>query len=171
MSAQTAIPETARIGLPPMHATATDAIDPSFALMAGRTTDMTGTQQHCLAVLAYADASELWRSCSWRPVDFSPDGSLVYAVATPGGQVDASRSAILDATTGRVLQEFSTKGTFGRASFDGTATVDIVLLEDGRSAIVRCDLTGSCNLATKPLADEDAGRTSLVSPYQLTANP
>ena len=150
---------------------ALSAIDRDFTLMAGRTTDMADKQQQCIAMMSYADASELWRSCSWRPVDFSPDGTLVYAVAAHEGEVDASRSAVMDAATGQIVQKFSTMGTFGRSSFDGDTSVDMVLVEDGQSAIARCSVAGSCELATEPLPDDAAAPTSLVYPYQLTANP
>ncbi|MEP6665135.1 MAG: hypothetical protein ABJA81_01690 [Nocardioidaceae bacterium] len=144
------------------------AASPKAGLMAGRTTDMTGPQRHCAAMLSYDDASELWRTCNWTPLEFSSDGSRVYAIAKSTEGFGPRLAAVLDADSGQVLQELTTPGTFGRATFEGADTLDIVTVQDDKAAIVRCPSDGNCELATDPLP---AVPDSLVEPYQITANP
>ncbi len=144
------------------------AASPANGLMVGRTLDMAGRQRPCLAMLSYDDASQLWRTCAWVPQEFSRDGSRVYAIAADGDGFGPREVAVLDATSGQVIERLTTPGTFGRATFEDAETLDIVTVEDGSSAIVRCQVAGSCELATEPLPAEP---DSLVSPYQLAANP
>ncbi len=143
------------------------AVSLQAGLMAGRTSDMTGPQHNCAAMLSYGDASELWRTCNWIPLEFSGDGSRVYAIAKSTEGFGPRLVAVLDSSSGEVLQQFTTQGTFGRATFEGDA-LDIVTVQDGKAAIVRCSSDGDCELATDPLP---AAADSLVEPYQLTANP
>lgn len=143
------------------------AASPAHGLMVGRTITMTGSQRPCLAMLSHDDASELWRTCDWIPQEFSADGSRVYAIAANGDGFGPREVAVLDARSGQVVKQLTTPGTFGRATFEDTDTLDIVTVEDGRSAIVRCQVAGTCELATEPLPAEP---DSLVSPYQLAAN-
>lgn len=140
------------------------AADQSSGLMVGRTTAM---NKHCNAMLSTQDASELWTSCTWRPTEFSPDGSKVFAVRLPvtGPIKDV---AVLDAASGRVERVLSTDGRFGRATFEAEDRLDIVTVDDGLAAIVRCSTEGACELATGP---EPARPGSLAVPYQITANP
>jgi hypothetical protein len=141
------------------------AADQGIGLMAGRTTTM---RRHCNAMLTTANASELWRSCRWRPTEFSPDGSRVFAVGLPLNGAPVQEAAVIDANTGSVIHTFTTAGRFGRATFEPDNALDIVTVEDGDSAIVRCRSEGGCELATAP---QPARPGSLVAPYQLTANP
>ena len=143
------------------------AVDQSGGLMVGRTATMGTGEHHCSAMLSTDDASELWRTCDWRPTEFSPDGSRVFAVAVDAEGVGQA-TAILDAHSGKVIREFSTPGRFGRATFESSNALDVVAVDRGRAAIVRCTESGACALATKP---EPARPGSLVVPYQLTANP
>ncbi len=150
------------------HIVSLTAASPANGLMVGRTEDMTGSQRNCQAMLSYDDGSELWRTCEWIPQEFSLDGSRVFAIAADTEGFGPREVAVLDAGTGEVVQQLTTPGTFGRATFEDADTVDIVTVEDGSSAIVRCRSAGSCELATDPLP---AVPDSLSSPYQLTANP
>jgi hypothetical protein len=143
---------------------ALSAADQGVGLMVGRTT---GMNKHCNAMLSTSDAATLWRSCSWRPTEFSPDGSRVYAVRLP---IDGAitESAVLDANDGTVIRRFSTDGSFGRATFESDNALDVVTVEGGEAAIVRCSASGDCELATD-LAT--ARPDTEAAPYQLTANP
>jgi hypothetical protein len=143
------------------------AADQADGLMVGRTTSMGPGEHHCSAMLSTDDASELWRSCDWRPTEFSPDGTRVFAVALSGDDVGPDM-AILDAKTGAPIREFTTPGRFGRATFEADNSLDIITVVDRESAIVRCTEGGQCELATVP---QPAKQGSLVVPYQLTANP
>ncbi|MGA9345983.1 MAG: hypothetical protein WBV37_12845 [Nocardioidaceae bacterium] len=144
------------------------AADQADGLMAGRTTDMRKGERACSAMLSTSDASELWRSCTWRPTEFSPDGSRVFAISSDTEGFGPRAAAILDSRTGAIIREFTTPGTFGRATFEADNALVIVTVDRGNSAIVRCTESGRCELATSP---QPALTDSLVSPYQLTANP
>lgn len=143
---------------------ALSAADPAAGLMVGRTAEM---PRSCNAMLTTQDASPLWQSCSWRPTEFSPDGSRVYAVRLPVvGPI--TEAAVLDASDGTVIRRFSTTGRFGRAAFEADNSLDVVTVQDGQAAIVRCSTGGTCELATTP---EPARSDTEAVPYQLTANP
>ncbi|HEY7042560.1 MAG TPA: hypothetical protein VH419_02710 [Nocardioidaceae bacterium] len=144
------------------------AADQAVGLMVGRTTDMGEGEHQCSAMLSTDGATELWRSCQWRPTEFSPDGSRVFAVSASAAGDDVRSGAILDAKDGTVIRAFTTAGTFGRATFEGDNALDIITIQDGESAIVRCFEDGNCQLAA---AARPAETGSLVVPYQLTANP
>lgn len=166
--ADLATPSPAEVEQPWPQLTSLTAASPATGLMVGRTVTMTGSPRPCLAMLSYDDASELWRTCDWIPQEFSVDGSRVYAIAANGDGFGPREVAVLDARSGQVVERFTTPGTFGRATFEDADTLDIVTVEEGSSAIVRCQLPGSCELATDPMP---AVPDSLVSPYQLAANP
>ncbi len=144
------------------------AADQADGLMAGRTTDMGKGERSCSAMLSASDASELWRSCTWRPTEFSPDGSRVFAISSDTEGFGPRAAAILDSRTGAVIREFTTPGTFGRATFEADNALVIITIDRGSSAIVRCTEAGRCELATSP---QSAAPDTLVAPYQLTANP
>ncbi len=144
------------------------AADQANGLMAGRTTDMGKGERACSAMLSTSDASELWRSCAWRPTEFSPDGSRVFAVASDTEGFGPRATAILDSRTGAVIREFTTPGTFGRATFEADNALTIITIDQAKSAIVRCTESGRCELATSP---QPAVADSLIAPYQLAANP
>lgn len=141
------------------------AADQGMGLMAGRTT---GMSKHCTAMLSTDDASQLWKSCRWRPTEFSADGSSVFALGLPLDGSPVREVGVLDASSGVVMHTFVTDGRFGRATFEDDNALDIVTVQDGQSAIVRCGSDGDCELATDP---EPAHSGTLAAPYQLTANP
>ena len=158
----------APVDLPWSDVASLSAADQANGLMAGRTTDMGQGERACSAMLSSNDASELWRSCTWRPTEFSPDGSRVFAVASDTEGFGPRAVAILDSRTGAVIREFTTPGTFGRATFEADNALTIITVDRGESAIVRCSESGECELATPP---RTAAADSLAVPYQLAANP
>lgn len=102
----------------------------------------------CTAVFVPSQPdSVLWRHCYWRGalrydtsgIEFSPDGRLALAVG--GQQTSGSRAflAVLDAATGDVL---------------------------ARHAVVRCQVTGGCELATNPVG-YNWERDGAPRPYRL----
>ncbi|MGH3507245.1 MAG: hypothetical protein ACRDO2_08595 [Nocardioidaceae bacterium] len=108
-----------------------------------------------------------WDSCTWRPFEFSPDGSRVFALDTRTEGFGPRLVAVVDSETGEALLDLSSEGTFGFApSWESNDSVLVTLVQDGRSAIVRCTVGVGCELATDPKAAMD----SLTEPYHLTAN-
>jgi hypothetical protein len=109
-----------------------------------------------------------WDSCAWRPWEFSPDGSRVFALDTRTEGFGPRFVAVLDSETGEALLDLSSEGTFGFSpSWEDNDSVLLTLVQDGQSAIVRCTVGVGCELATDPKA---AIMDSLTEPYHLTAN-
>jgi hypothetical protein len=142
------------------------AVSPDLSQIAG---ELTSESANCSAMLDFRSGDEQWQSCTWRPMEFSPDGSRVLAFAAD----EATRVqdiAVLAAGTGDVIQSFTTRDIFGRATFETGTSIIFVIAWKGQSAIVRCDMSGSCENATA-VADTGTGTTgSLLVPYQITAN-
>ena len=108
-----------------------------------------------------------WNSCTWRPFEFSPDGSRVFALDTRTEGFGPRLVAVLDSETGEALLDLSSEGTFGFSpSWESNDSVLVTLVQDGQAAIVRCTVGVGCELATDPKAAMD----SLSEPYHLTAN-
>ena len=79
--------------------------------------------------------------------------------------------AVLRVDDGSLVRTFSTQGTFGRATFEGSESVDTVVAVGDQAAIVRCSIEeGECELATEPAEVAPDDPASLIYPYQLTAN-
>jgi hypothetical protein len=135
--------------------------------------------------------SPLWRHCYWRgdlrhdgsQVQFSPDGQLV--LARGGRPTNGARPylAVLDARSGAVLTRFD-EGKYGtdrvgamHGVYDFTFEDDhhvLVAVADRaglrgtstRNAILRCAVTGGCELATTPVR-YNWEREGSPSPYRL----
>ena len=146
------------------------AIAPGFSRMAAVEKPSAGGSKRCDTMLSYPAAVPQWQSCIWRPVEFSPDGSRVLAVPSRSAQTGIQDLAVLDATTGRVLEQFTTAGAFGRATFENDQAVDAVLTVGRRAGIVRCTVGGRCERATPTSRIPAGGSAALVTPYQITAN-
>ena len=153
-----------------LHAITVSAIDPQFAQFAAFLGEFEGRfdQRVCTTMFTFAGEEE-WASCQWRPVEFSTDGSMVLALGSDTEGFGPRRLAVLDADTGAPLAAFTTPGTFGRATFEGDDVVTVLVVDD-QSAIVRCALDGSCELATEARHVRPYEPDSLITPYQLTAN-
>lgn len=142
------------------------AVSPDLTRFAATVRGQSGT---CTSVLSYPDGDVDWRSCEWRPMEFSSDGARVLAYA-PSDGLGPRDLAVLDASNGDVLGSFTTKGTFGRATFEDADTMVAVVLVGPQSVIVRCTVDGSCELATTPAQVTPDDPDSLIAPYQITAN-
>jgi hypothetical protein len=149
------------------------AVSPTLNLFAGEPIVNPAGEpdpDHCINVVRVDTGDVAWGGCGLRPVEFSADGSRVLAIDSASDGLGPRQLTVLDASNGQVLGTFRTPGTFGRATFEDDDTIVTVLVVGHQAAIVRCDLSGDCNLATEaqdvPADDPD----SLVQPYQLTAN-
>jgi hypothetical protein len=97
----------------------------------------------------------LWRSCD-NPsrfdsiVDISPDGLRVLVRRDRLGGAGTSEYAVVGAGTGRVQRAFGASGTglgLGQAVFERDDTVLLAAYHGGTVRIVRCHLTGACEVA------------------------
>jgi hypothetical protein len=154
------------IDQPWTDATSITAIDPAFTRVAA----VINGDKTCSTMLAYDDASEQWSSCTWRPVEFSADGTRVLGIPTNTDGIGPNRFAVLDAESGALIQKFSTLGFFGRMTFEDDDTVVGVLAIDGEAAVVRCTIGADCELATETAKVDTSQSEAVHMPYELTAN-
>jgi hypothetical protein len=149
------------------------AVSPDESLLAGILSHGWARGQKNCAVMVDGDTEDqLWSRCAWNPVEFSPDGTRVLAIDARSDGFGPNHVAVLDAQTGDVVAEYTTSGTFGRATFDGSPDSIVTVLVDGRqAALVRCPTDGTgCELATPTESVVPGDPNSLTQPYQLTAN-
>jgi hypothetical protein len=148
------------------------AVSPDESLLAGlRATGYPRGQKNCAVMVQSADSAELWTTCDWNPVEFSPDGSRVLALDSGTEGLGPNLMAVMDANTGSIVAEYSTDGVFGRATFDADAdSIVAVVAEGGQASIVRCTIDGQCDLATPPATVPGTEPEAVLRPYQLTAN-
>jgi hypothetical protein len=150
------------------------AVSPDESLLAGILSHgWPSGQRHCAVMVDGSGEDQLWTSCMWNPVEFSPDGSRVLALDARTEGFGPNHIAVLDAQTGAVVAEYTTSGAFGRATFDGSTDSIVMVVVDGlKVALVRCPSDGTdCELASPPAsvkAPDDPD--SFTQPYQLTAN-
>jgi hypothetical protein len=91
----------------------------------------------------------LWRSCRWYPHEWSPNGDLALATHTYFDAAGTDRWLVLDGRTGKRLHRVT-----GRLDWDATWEDDSHFLtmaqgEDGQDAIVRCEVAGGCERASR----------------------
>lgn len=94
-------------------------------------------------------ARTLWRSCDVFPHQWSPDGSHVIATRTYFDAAGTDRWWVVD---GRTAQRSAT--VTGRLDWhavweDDEHFLTLAQSDAGRAAILRCDLTGSCERASR----------------------
>jgi hypothetical protein len=146
------------------------AVSPTGEQIVGELTDPERGQRHCSFMLDPDSGDPVWHSCDWRPLEFSADGSRVLAIDAATEGLGPRNMAVLDAATGDVVRTFTTRGTFGRATFEDDDTIIAVVAVEDEASIVRCTVTGDCELATEPATVAPSEPDSVLTPYQLTAN-
>ncbi len=116
----------------------------------------------------------LQRQCDWHPVDFSPDGRWIYAIASYTDGPSTSSAAILDAATGEVARElgFVQSDVFAGGFIDQAwESQDALVLQvesAGKTALLRLDVVaGSAELTTPALDYAGVVSTGSPSPYAL----
>ena len=83
---------------------------------------------------------------------FSPSGRHVLALGVAGG-IGASSFAIVTTESGAVVRRYEARSggpdAFGSAVFEDDNHVLVADYDHGRTAIIRCDLSGTCETATR----------------------
>jgi len=122
----------------------------------------------CWAVLPADGGPALWETCDHSLDHFSPDGELLLAGPAYRSGAGDTAIAVLDAQDGTVLQELEStrEGFIVDTAFEDDEHVLAVVVDDGKAAIVRCDLAGSCERAT-----DLAPAPDVEQPYGLPAQP
>jgi hypothetical protein len=101
-----------------------------------------------VALLSRPDRT-LWRSCRFYPHQWSPDGRRVLATYTYFDAAGTARWWLVDGRTGSREARF-----VGRLDWDAVWEDDQHFLtaaqgEDGKAALVRCDVAGACERASR----------------------
>lgn len=135
---------------------------PGLALARGVDPDtgaVSGTSDHGDGVVLDPDTGDVrWRSATWRPEAFSPDGRHLVAFT---GTRDAVQHAILDARTGRAVAVINDSGGGPGSVLDlrweDDEHVLLLVTAQGRSALLRADLSGKVTTAAPTLPSDEVG--------------
>ena len=114
--------------------------------------------EFCLRVAALSrPAHTLWRSCRLAPHQWSPDGAHVLLTHTYFDAAGTDTWWVADGHTGRVVAEVSGRLDWHAVWEDDSHFLTLAQSSTGTAAVVRCDLTGACERASRtwdvPLPD------------------
>lgn len=142
------------------------AVSEAAQLVAGRTS--ASDDGSCWAVLPADGGRPLWETCDYSLDHFNPDGGLLLAGPAYRSGAGDTVIGVLDARTGDVVHEFETPrdGFVVDTAFESETEILAVVAEGNESAIVRCDVGGDCERATR-IADTDG----VGSPFGLARQP
>jgi hypothetical protein len=121
--------------------------------------DRTDLGEFCnrVAVLS-RPARTLWRSCDRYPHQWSPDGTRALASWTYFDAAGTDRWWVVDGRTGVRRTTITGRLDWDAVWEDDTHFLTLAQSAAGRAAIVRCDVTGSCERASRiwevPLPEE-----------------
>ncbi len=114
---------------------------------ASAATASTRTKPHCSEVRRAADDRTVWSSCHLIPMTFSADGRYLAALPKDFDGVRASQVTVIDTATWRpVLIVASVVGSVGFEP-GGALLTAVAADTPGASGIVRCTVSGACELA------------------------
>jgi hypothetical protein len=122
----------------------------------------------CGAVIESANPGEnLWQSCELKIDKFSPTGAYGSATHPMTDGLGPNQITLLESRTGaaRTTIETPDSGHLSEIVWESAASVLVEAYVDGRWAIVRCTVSGECELATSPVEGEaDLSPLDLVEP-------
>ncbi len=111
----------------------------------------------CSAVVAAASGQHRWETCDYTLEAFSPDGRYVIGTEDYQDGLGGDTVAILDATDGTVLVEYTTRdiGFTGAAVWETSSTVLVTTYQDGLWYALRLGLDGTVTQALEPVRAGD----------------
>lgn len=111
----------------------------------------------CSAVAAAATGQIRWETCDYTLEAFSPDGRYVIGTDAYHDGLGGTTVALLDATDGTVLVEYSTRdlGLTGSAVWETSSTVLMTTYQDGQWYALRLGLDGKMTQALDPVRAGD----------------
>lgn len=109
-----------------------------------------GIREFCnrVAVLS-RPARTLWRSCGIYPHQWSPDGRHAIATYTYFDAAGTPQWWVIDGRTARRRATISGRLDFDAVWEDDTHFLTLAQSDAGKAAIIRCDLTGACERASR----------------------
>lgn len=106
--------------------------------------------EFCLRVAALSRPSRtLWRSCSSAPHQWSPDGAHVLLTHTYFDAAGTDTWSVADGRTGQVVASISGRLDWDAVWEDDSHFLTLAQSATGTAAVVRCDLTGVCERASR----------------------
>ena len=122
----------------------------------------------CSAVVRATTGEQLWETCDFTLDRFSPDGRYVIGLDAYLDGIGGSTVAILDASEGDVLAEFTTRdlGFTGPAAWESDGTVLVSTFQDGTWYLLRLRPDGTVEQALDPVDGDEMRR-----PWNLAVTP
>ncbi len=111
----------------------------------------------CSAVVVAATGQHRWETCDYTLEAFSPDGRYVIGTEDYHDGIGGDTVAILDATDGTVLVEYTTRdiGFTGASVWEDSSTVLVTTYQDGLWYALRLGLDGTVTQALDPVRAGD----------------
>lgn len=108
----------------------------------------------CSAVVAVDSGRTRWETCDHTLEAFSPDGRHVIGTEDYHDGIGGDTVAILDATDGTVLVEYTTRevGFTGSAVWETSSTALVTTHQDGEWYVLRLSLDGTVERALGPVS-------------------
>lgn len=122
----------------------------------------------CSAVVKASTGDQLWETCDFTLDRFSPDGRYVIGLDAYLDGIGGTTVAILDASDGDVLAEFTTRdlGFTGPAAWESDGTVVVSTFQDGTWYLLRLRPDGTVEQALDPVEGDEGRR-----PWDLAVTP
>jgi len=122
----------------------------------------------CWAVVEAATGDQVWDTCDFTLGQFSPDGRYVVGTDAYADGIGGSQVAIIDAATGSVKAEFTTRdlGFTGTPAWESGTTVLVPTYQDGTWYLLRLRPDGTVEKALDPVAGDQLER-----PWNLAVTP
>jgi hypothetical protein len=111
----------------------------------------------CSAVVVAATGQHRWETCDYTLEAFSPDGRYVIGTDAYGDGIGGRTVAILDATDGTVIVDYTTAdlGFTGSSVWESSSTVLTTTYQDGQWYALRLGLDGTIIQALDPVRAGD----------------
>jgi hypothetical protein len=111
----------------------------------------------CSAIVAAATGQIRWETCDFTLEAFSPDGRYVIGTDAYHDGLGGTTVAILDATDGTVLVEYTTRdiGFTGASVWETNSTVLVTTYQDGQWYALRLGLDGTMSQVLDPVRAGD----------------
>lgn len=94
-------------------------------------------------------ARTLWRSCAIYPHQWSPDGRRAIATHTYFDAAGTDRWWVIDGRTAKRQAMIAGRLDWGAVWEDDQHFLTLAQGDTGKAAVIRCDLTGSCERASR----------------------
>jgi hypothetical protein len=89
----------------------------------------------------------LWHGCRWYPHQWAPDGIHALATHTYFDAAGTDRWWVVDGSTGRRQAQVTGRLDWDAVWEDDGHFLTLAQSDEGRAAVVRCDLSGACERA------------------------